>query len=199
MVEYEIVNLKLSNQQIKKLKEAVKSSNGTTLRIGNKNFNKADLLEELFLTQTQINKLREKVENNMLTDIKLSEAQINKLIKEGGFLGSILGNFLPKLIKPAISLGKNILATLGLGAAMSATDAAIQKKMYGSRTKTVRFSNKDLDDMTKIVKALKDSDVLIKGVTKTFKNNIKKGGALPLIAILLGTLGASLFDWKRII
>ena len=127
MVEYERVNLKLSNQQIKKLKEAVKSNNGTTLRIGNKNFNKADLLHELFLTQTQINKLREKVENNMSTDIKLSKAQINKLIKEVGALGSILARFLPKLIKPAISLGKT-LAPLGLSAAMSATDAAIQKK-----------------------------------------------------------------------
>ena len=42
----------------KKLKEAVKSNNGTTLRIRNKNFNNADLLHELFLTQTQINKLR---------------------------------------------------------------------------------------------------------------------------------------------
>ena len=58
MVEYERVNLKLSNQQIKKSKEAVKSNNGTTLRIGNKNFNKADLLHELFLTQAQINKQR---------------------------------------------------------------------------------------------------------------------------------------------
>ena len=81
MVEYERVNLKLSNQQIKKLKEAVKSNNETTLRIGNKNFNKADLLHELFLTQTQINKLREKVEHNMSTDIKLSKAQIKKINK----------------------------------------------------------------------------------------------------------------------
>ena len=40
MVEYERVNLKLSNQVIKKLKEAVKSNNGTTLRIGNKNLTK---------------------------------------------------------------------------------------------------------------------------------------------------------------
>ena len=127
MVEYERVNLKLSNQEIKKLKEAVKSNNGTTLRIGNKNFTKADLLHELFLTQTQINKLREKVENIMSTDIKLSKTQINKLIKEGGVLGPILARFLPKLIKKAISLGKNILAPLGLSAAMSATDAAIQK------------------------------------------------------------------------
>ena len=95
MVECKRVNLKLSNQQIKKLKEAVKSNNGTTLRIGNKNFNKADLLHELLLTQTQINKLREKVENNVSTDIKLSKSQINKLIKEGGALGSILARFLP--------------------------------------------------------------------------------------------------------
>ena len=145
----------------------------------------------MFLTQTQINKLREKVENNMSTDIKLSKAQINKLIEEGGALGSILARFLPKLIKPAISLGKTILAPLRLSAAMSPTDAAIQKKMYGSGTKTVKYPNKDLDDMTKIVKALEDSDVLMKGVTKTLKNDIKKGGASPLMPMLLGTLGAS--------
>ena len=96
------------NRQIKKLKESVKSDNGTTLRIGNKNFNKADLLHELFLTQTQINKLREKVESNMSTDIKLSKAQIKKIIKEGGVLGSVLARFLPRLIKPAISVGKKI-------------------------------------------------------------------------------------------
>ena len=57
MVEYETVNLKLSNQHIKKLKEAVKINSGTTLRIGNNNFNEADLLHKLFLTETQINKL----------------------------------------------------------------------------------------------------------------------------------------------
>ena len=122
------------------------------IRIGNKKFNKANLLHELFLTQTQINKLREKVENNISTDIKLSKSQINKLIKEVGALGSILARFLPKLIKPAISLGKNILTPLGVSAAMSAADAVIQKKMYASGTKTVTFSNKDLDYMTKMLR-----------------------------------------------
>ena len=73
MVEYKRVSLKLSNQQIKKLKEAVKDNNETTLRIENRNFNKANLLHELFLTQTQINKLREKVENKMSTEIKLTK------------------------------------------------------------------------------------------------------------------------------
>ena len=34
MVEYGRVNLKISNQQIKRINEAVKSNNETTLRIG---------------------------------------------------------------------------------------------------------------------------------------------------------------------
>ena len=90
----------------------------------------------MFLTQTQINKLREKVENNMSTDIKLSKAHTKKkLMKEGEALGSILVRLLPKLIKPALSLGKNILASLGLSAAMSATDAAIPKKWMEAEQK----------------------------------------------------------------
>ena len=72
------------------MKEAVKNNNGTTLRIGNKTFNKAELLRELYLTQSQITKLRNKVENNMSADIKLSKAQINKMIKSGRALGSML-------------------------------------------------------------------------------------------------------------
>ena len=77
-----------------------------------------------------------------------------------------------------------------------------KKKVHGlrnsknSRTKTVKFSNKDLDGMAKIVKALEDSDVLMKGITETLKNDIKKGGTLPLIPMLRGTLGASLFTGR---
>ena len=50
--------------------------------------------------------------------------------------------------------------------------------------------------MTKIVKALEYSDVLMKGVTETYKNYIKKGGTLPLIPMLLGTLGVSLLSGR---
>ena len=48
-----------------------------------------------------------------------------------------------------------------------------------------------MNDMTKIVQSLKDSKILLKGVTKTIKNETKeqKGGFLSM---LLGTLGASL-------
>ena len=48
-----------------------------------------------------------------------------------------------------------------------------------------------MNDILKIVQALEDSTILLKGVTKTIKNETKeqKGGFLSM---LLGTLGASL-------
>ena len=48
-----------------------------------------------------------------------------------------------------------------------------------------------MNDITKIVQALEGSNILLKGVTKTIKNETKqqKGGFLSM---LLGTLGASL-------
>ena len=173
MAEYNTINTKLSNLQLSKLKNAVKNNEGTTLRISNENFNKEELPHELFLTRAQIIKLGNKIENNMSADIKLSKAQIRKIIMSGSGLGSILGCFLPKLIKPAISLGKNILAPLGLSAAMSAADAGIQKKIHGYGTKVIS-SNDEINDMVKIVKALEDADVLMKGVSETLKNGIKK-------------------------
>ena len=117
-------------------------------------------------------KLIEKIRKNMSTDIKLSRIQISKIIKEGGNLGRLLMSFLPKLIKSTISIGKNILAPLGLSAAMSATDAAFQKKMYGSGITTLIISNDDLDDLIKIVTASEERDILLKGTSKTIKNEV---------------------------
>ena len=53
MVEYSKVNVKLSNTQLKKLKNAVKSKTGTTLRINLKMFNGNDLPHELLFTTRQ--------------------------------------------------------------------------------------------------------------------------------------------------
>ena len=192
MAQYNKVNLHLTNLQLKKIQDAVKNNNGKTIRLSNKNFNKNfnknQLLHEVYLTQRQMERLNDKIKNNMSTDIKLSKVHINKIIKEGGNLGKL---FLPKLIKPAISLGKPILAPLGLSAAMSATDAAIQKKMYGSGNAALIISDNDMNDLIKIVTALEEHDILLKGTSKTIKNETKeqKGGFLSM---LLGTLAASL-------
>ena len=83
------------------------------------------------------------------------------------------------------------LGLLGLTAASSAIDAGVQQKIYESGTAALIISNKEMNDIMKIVQALEDSGVLLRGVTKTIKNETKeeKGGFLSM---LLGTLGASL-------
>ena len=53
MVEYTKVNVKLSDRQIKRLKDAVKNNTRTTLRISLKMFNGNDLPHELILTTRQ--------------------------------------------------------------------------------------------------------------------------------------------------
>ena len=143
-----------------------------------KMFDRNDLPHELLLTTWQKMKLRNVLNNNMSTNIKLSKAQISKIIKSGGFLGSLLSKLANPLMKVAILLAKNVLAPLGITAAASAIDAGIQKKIHGSGTTTWIISNEEMDDIMKIVHALEDSNILLKGVTKTIKNKTKeqKGG-----------------------
>ena len=70
-------------------------------------------------------------------------------------------------MKVAIPLAKNILAPLGITAAASAIDAGIQKKIHGSGTRTLIISNEEMNDTIKVIQALEDSNILLKGVTKT--------------------------------
>ena len=49
MVEYNKVNVKLSDNQLKKLKTVVKNKTGTTLKISLKMINENDLPHELLL------------------------------------------------------------------------------------------------------------------------------------------------------
>ena len=72
MVRYNKIDLHLTNTQLKRIQDAVKNNNGTTIRLSNKNFNKNHLLHELYLTQRQMGDLIEKIRNNMSTDIKLN-------------------------------------------------------------------------------------------------------------------------------
>ena len=190
MVEYSKINCKLTNIQLNKLKKAVKSNEGTTLRLGIKNFNKDELSHELLLTTRQNTKLRNAINNNLATDIILSEAQIKKLIQSGGYLGKLLRKLAGPLMKVALPLAKNVLAPLGLTAAMSAIDRSIQKKTRGSGVKLI-IEKEDMNDIMKIIKALENSGILLKGVSKTIENETKeqRGGFLSM---LLGTLGASL-------
>ena len=96
------------------------------------------------------------------------------------------------MIKSVINpLAKSVLIPLGLTAAASAADAGLHKRILGSGNTTLIISNKDMEDLIKIVKSLEDSGLLLKGVTELVQNEVKeqKGGFLSM---LLGMLGASL-------
>ena len=67
----------------------------------------------------------------------------------------------------------------------------LKKKLHGSGNTTLIILNEEMNDIMKIIQAHENSNILLKRVTKTIKNETKeqKGGFLSM---LLGTLGASL-------
>ena len=194
MTKYNKVNVKLSNTQLKKLKDAVKDNTGMTLRINLKMLDGNDLPHELLLTTRQKTKIRNAFNNNTSTDIKLSKAQINKIIQSGGFLGSLLSKLVGPLMKLAVPLAKNVLAPLRITAVALALDTGIKKKTkkkHGSGATTLLITNEKMNDIMKIVEALEDSNIMLKGVSKTIKDETKEQKA-GFVSMLVGTLGASL-------
>ena len=139
MVEYSTANVKFSDTQLKKLKNAVKDNKGATLWMNLRMINGNNLPHELLLTERQKTKLRNAFNNNMSTDIKLSKAQISKIILSGGLLGSLLSKLACPLMKVALII-----------------------------------SNEEINDIMKIVQALEDSNILLKGVTKTIEKETKE-------------------------
>ena len=155
----------------------------------------ANFSQKLLLTNRQVASFHKAFANYLSTAIKLSKTQISKMIQSGGFFGRLPRPFLKtglplirNVIKP---LAKGVFIPLGLTAAPSAAEAGIHQKVLGSRKTTLKISNDEMKDIIKIVKSLKDSGLLLKGVSKTVQNEAKeqKGGFLSM---LLGTLSASL-------
>ena len=134
---------------------------------------------ELFLTTRQTAKLRNAFGNNMAIDIKLSKTQIPKTIQSDGFFGSWLASFRKKaLTNIAVPLATDNLP----GLVSNLTSNAITKferknkwkRSFQSRKRIYFISNKDMNDIRKIIKSLEDLGVLIDGGTETVKDEIKK-------------------------
>ena len=193
MTQYNSLNVKLSNSQLNKLKSAIKNETDVVLRIssgmvGNSNDN-TNFPHKLLLTDRQVANIRKAFANNLSTDVKFSKTQLLKMSQSEGFLGNLLSKLAGPLMKVAMPLAKNVLAPLGLTAAMS--DGNIKKKMLGSGTTTLIISNHEMNDIIKIVKSLEDSGVILKGISETIQHEAKKQRG-EFLSVLLGTLGASL-------
>ena len=103
---------------------------------------------------------------------------MHKIGQSEGFLGRLLRPLLKiglPLIRTVLKpLAKSVLIPLGLTAAASATDTVILKKMFWSGTTTLIISNEEKKDIMKIIKYLEESELLIKGVSETIKNEAKE-------------------------
>ena len=154
----------------------IKNENDVVIRlslnkIGDPN-DKTNFPHELLLTSRQVSSIRKAFANNSSVEIKFSKAQLSKMIQSGGFLGKLLGPLLKTglpLMKSVITpLAKSVLIPLGLTAAASTADAGIHKKILGSGNNTkLIISDKDMDDLIKIIKSLEESGLLLKGITES--------------------------------
>ena len=142
MTHYNSLNLKLS--QLNKLKSAIKNGPDVVLRLSSNMVGNSDdetnFPHKLLLINRQTLSLRKAFNNHTSADIKFSKAHLTKMQK-GGFL-----KFLMSLLKSGLPFLKSAvkpLGMLGLTAAASATDAAVNKKILGSGNHTTLIISND--------------------------------------------------------
>ena len=112
MTEYNILNVKLSNSQLSKLKSPTKNESDVVLRlsanmIGNSD-DETNFPHKLLLANRQVTNLHQAFANRASTDIKLSKTQLSKKIQSKGFLGKPLG----LLLKTGLPLMKSVIQPL---------------------------------------------------------------------------------------
>ena len=105
MKQCNLLNVKLSNPQLNKLKSAIKNETEVVLRLSSNMIgdNKSNFSHKLLLTNRQVANLRKAFANYLSTDIKLSKTQLYKMIQSVGFLGRLIGPLL-KIGLPLIKM-----------------------------------------------------------------------------------------------
>ena len=112
MCHCNILNVKLCNLQLNKLKSGLKmvpkqfckiSSNAGSDSNGENNFS-----HKLLLTNAQFSRLCKTFANNSSANMKLLKTQLHRIVQSGRFFSKILG----ALLKTALPLMKNIFKPL---------------------------------------------------------------------------------------
>ena len=139
MSQYNILNVKLSNSQLNKLKSGIKNDTQVTINlssnpVGESN-DETNYPHKLLLINTQVSNINKAFPNELSANIKFPKLQLSRMIQLGGFLSRLLGLLL-KAGLPVIGnvrkpLTESILVLLELTVAVSATDADIYKKISG--------------------------------------------------------------------
>ena len=139
MSQYNILNVKLSNSQLNKLKSGIKNDTQVTINlssnpVGESN-DETNYPHKLLLINTQVSNINKAFPNELSANIKFPKLQLSRMIQLGGFLSRLLGlllkSGLPVIGNVRKPLTESILVLLELTVAVSATDADIYKKISG--------------------------------------------------------------------
>ena len=138
MGQYNILNVKLSNSQLNKLKSGIKNDTEVSINLSSNPVGDNDETKyphKLLLINTQVPNIHKTFPNELSANIKFPKLQLSRMIQLGGFLSRLLGLLL-KAGLPVIGnvrkpLTESILVLLELTVAVSATDADIYKKISG--------------------------------------------------------------------
>ena len=111
MTQYIMLNVKLSNSQLNKLKSGIINGTGVTLNLS------SNLIEssndetnfpcKLLLTNTQVSKIHKAFANGSSANVKFSKTQLSKIVQLGGFILD-LPNIFNLCTKGLISLVNSI-------------------------------------------------------------------------------------------
>ena len=140
--------------------------------------------------------------NNMSTYIKVSKAQTSKIIQSRGFLESLLSKLVGAIMKVAVPLAKKTFSSI-------TNYSGYFSNWYRNLKENTWFRENNFNNFkwrnewqNEIVQALEDSNVLLKGIAETIKNETKEQKR-PFLSMLWSTLGASLLgnllSGKRIV
>ena len=122
----------------------------------------------------------------MLKNIKIIKTQLSKIIQSEEF-EALSGKFAGPMMKVAVPLAKNGLASLPTMISASEIDGTIQRKMFGKGAIATRgvgvvkvgkgitlfISNENMNDVIRSIKSLLNSGVFVDGVCETVKHERK--------------------------
>ena len=155
--------------------------------------NEVNFLHKSVLTNGKIPSLCKTFTYNLSANMKLSTTHFSKKIHVGEVpginIGALMKAGLPlikNIIKP---LAKSLPVPLRLTAAAPPPDASFLQIILVSRTRPLTISNKEKEDIKKIIRYFEEFDLLIHYVSKRIKNETseEKGGFLGTLLCRLDT------------
>ena len=155
--------------------------------------NEVNFLHKSVLTNGKIESFCKTFTYDLSANMKLSKKHFSKKIHVGEFPGTNIGTLMKAglpLIKNIIKpLAKSLPVPLRLTAAAPPPDASFLQIILVSRTTPLTISNKEKEDIKKIIRYFEEFDLLIHYVSKRIKNEAseEKGGFLGTLLCRLDT------------